>query len=179
MKTKDCPKLIAIASVSGGGKTTAVRNVTNQLPNAKALYFDDYDFNGPEDLLQWMERGADYNEWNLDPMLTDIKRLLADSLDFIVLDFPFARLHHESSPYIDYTVFIDTPLDIALARRIIRDFAESSSDEILADAGWYADKGRAAYLQMLEDVKPDSDLIVDGSRSREEVCTTILLQLPY
>lgn len=177
MKTKSCPIIIAIASVSGGGKTTAVANVTEQLPNAAALYFDDYDFLGPDDLLHWLYRGTNYNEWNLEPMLADIRKLLAEPLDFIVLDFPFARLHSESRPYIDFTIFIDTPLDIALARRMVRDFADSTADEILADIGWYANKGRPAYLQMLEDIKPNSDLVVDGSGTREDVAVAIMLGL--
>ena len=177
MKPINSPKIIAIASVSGGGKTTAVANVTEQLPNAKALYFDDYDFQGPDDFLQWLYRGTDYNEWNLEPMLADIRKLLAEPLNFIILDFPFARLHNDSRLYMDFTVFIDTPLDIALSRRIMRDFADSSGNEIRADIEYYAKEGRSAYLQMLADIKPDSDLVVDGSGTREDVTDAILLQL--
>ncbi|MCM3611159.1 hypothetical protein M4S82_07810 [Planococcus sp. MERTA32b] len=174
MKTKSSPKIIAIASVSGGGKSTAVANVTEQLGNAKALYFDDYDFQGPADIVQWLHRGMDYNEWNLEPMLADIRKLLAEPLDFIVLDFPFARLHTASRAYIDITIFIDTPLDLALARRITRDFTGSSSTEIIADIEYYAKEGRAAYLQMLADIKPDSDFVVDGRGTREDVSQAIL-----
>lgn len=177
MKIKSSPKIIAIASVSGGGKTTAAANVTEQLGNAKALYFDDYDFQGPDDLLQWLHRGTNYNEWNLDPMLADIRKLLAEPLDFIVLDFPFARLHNDASPYMDFTIFIDTPLDIALSRRIIRDFAGSSGNEIIANIEYYAKEGRAAYLQMLADIKPNSDFVIDGSGSKEDVTLAILRQL--
>lgn len=177
MKTKSLPKIIAVASVSGGGKTTAVGNLTERMTNAKALYFDDYDFQGPDNLVHWLERGMDYDEWDLAPLLTDIKNLLAEPLDFIVLDFPFARLHSASKSYIDLTIFIDTPLDLALVRRITRNFTGHTSSEIIADLDHYANNGRAAYLQMLEDVKPDSDLVIDGSGSREEVTQAILHQL--
>lgn len=64
MKPIHSPSVIAIASVSGGGKTTAVERLANHLPNTQALYFDDYDFVGPSDLMQWLHRGANYNEWN-------------------------------------------------------------------------------------------------------------------
>lgn len=177
METKSSPKILAIASVSGGGKSTAVANLTERLPNAKALCFDDYNFRGPADIVLWLERGMDYDEWNLEPLLTDIKTLLTEPLDFIVLDFPFARLHTASRSYIDFTIFIDTPLDLALVRRIKRDFADSTSNEIITDVDHYENKGRAAYLQMLEDIKPDSDAVIDGSGTREEVTQAILRQL--
>ncbi len=38
--------IIAINAMSGGGKTTTTKELQKQLPNAKALYFDDrnYDY---------------------------------------------------------------------------------------------------------------------------------------
>ena len=35
-------KVIAIAAVTAGGKTTIVNELKNQIANTKALYFDDY-----------------------------------------------------------------------------------------------------------------------------------------
>lgn len=37
-------KIITIAAVSGGGKTTVTENLTQKLTNSKALYFDSYHF---------------------------------------------------------------------------------------------------------------------------------------
>ncbi|MDK2867282.1 MAG: hypothetical protein PWP51_516 [Clostridiales bacterium] len=41
------PKVIAISAVSGCGKTSAVNEL---VPNSKALYFDDFDFETPNNL---------------------------------------------------------------------------------------------------------------------------------
>ncbi len=36
-----------------------------QVPHAKVLYFDDHDFTGPRNLLDWVDQGADYHAWDL------------------------------------------------------------------------------------------------------------------
>lgn len=71
--------MISIASVSGGGKTTVTKELKNRFRYSEALFFDNYDFHGaPEDLIQWVEVGPDYNQWNLDPMIADLKSLIED-----------------------------------------------------------------------------------------------------
>jgi uridine kinase len=42
------PMVIAIASISGGGKTTVVEKLNEKLTNSKVLFFYDYDLEGPE-----------------------------------------------------------------------------------------------------------------------------------
>src|SRR5665647_1112942 len=108
------PLVIAIAAVSGGGKTTITKQLNKILPMSKALYFDDYEFDGPDDMCDWVERGADNNEWKLTPLINDLCSLLSNSsqsLDFILLDYPFAYMNFEMREYIDFTIFVDTPLD--------------------------------------------------------------------
>jgi uridine kinase len=70
-------------------------------------------------------------------------------------------------------VFIDTPLDIAMARRIIRDFKEGSTEDILLDLDNYIARGRQGYLVMLNTTKPNSDLVVDGTLPKSEVAAII------
>jgi len=67
--------------------------------------------------------------------------------------------------YIDLTIFIDTPLDIAMARRILRDFKEDSSDNIRKDLEIYLSHGRLGYLEALNSIKPNSNFIIDVSLS--------------
>ncbi|MGL4740334.1 MAG: hypothetical protein ACRC41_05930, partial [Sarcina sp.] len=155
--------VIAIGAVSGGGKTTVVETLNSILKSSKALYFDEYDFDEyPNDFFEWVQRGADYNEWNIATLAEKIKELLTEpSLEYILLDYPFAYKNHTVSPYIDYAIFIDTPLDIAMARRILRDNRNKSTEALIEDLNYYISKGRVAYLEMLNIVKSNSDFIID------------------
>ncbi|MEW4224069.1 hypothetical protein [Rossellomorea marisflavi] len=172
MKRK-IPKVIAIAAVSGGGKSTIASCLKEKLGNSIALYFDDYDFKGSEDMIEWIENGCNPNEWDLTPLICEIQSLQTEPLDTIILDFPFAYLHDASSNLIDFTVFIDTPLDLALARRISRDFKHASVEDILGDLDHYISRGRQGYLAMLHTIKPNSDLVVDGTLSISEIADII------
>ncbi|KYG27717.1 hypothetical protein [Alkalihalobacillus trypoxylicola] len=171
------PRVIALAAVSGGGKTTITSKLQRIFPNSKTLFFDDYDLEGPEDIIDWVDRGANREEWNLTPFLKDLENLISEPLDYLFLDYPFAYTHNEVSDYLDYTIFIDTPLDIAMARRIMRDFSQSSSEDILLDMKNYLLKGRRGYLDMLVSTKPNSDFIVDGSLPIDEIVENIRQQL--
>ncbi|UCZ53470.1 hypothetical protein LGQ02_01320 [Bacillus shivajii] len=173
MQRTDLPFVIAIAGVSGGGKTTVTKDLNGRLQNSKTLFFDDYDFEGPYDIIDWVHNGANYDEWNLTPLTRDIKELLNEPLDYILIDFPFAYKHSETSKLIDLTIFIDTPLDIAMARRVIRDFKNSSNENILNEMNNYLSQGRRGYLEMLKTVKPDSDIVVDGTLTVSEMTDII------
>ncbi|WP_096435658.1 hypothetical protein [Alteribacter populi] len=173
MKKEKRPLVISISAVSGGGKTTIATHLNEKLHNSKLLFFDDYNFEGPDDILDWVDNGANYDEWDLTPIIKDLEELLAQSFNYIVLDFPFAYKHSQASRLIDLAVFVDTPLDIALARRVTRDFKNSSSEMILIDMKNYVSQGRRGYLEMLKSIKPNSDIIVDGTLSVSEIVRII------
>lgn len=163
------PLVISIAAVSGGGKTSITSSLNERLQGSKALFFDDYDFEGPEDIREWVENGADYSAWNLASLAKNIESLMAEPLNYILLDYPFAYSHTQIGEYIDFAVFIDTPLDIAMARRVIRDFGGSTISNVISDMKNYLSRGRRAYLEMLNVVKPQSDFIVDGTLSITQI----------
>lgn len=169
-------KIIAIAAVTAGGKTTAVNEIKRRLQNAQSLYFDKYEFEGEvDDFYQWVQDGADYNVWNLAPLEKDILRIKeAGNCDYLILDYPFAYCNKQIEKYIDMAVFIDTPLDIALARRILRDMGDASGEKIRSDLKSYLEYARVAYVQMLKDILPSSDYIVDGTADRKTVAETII-----
>lgn len=174
------PIVIAIAAVSGGGKTTVINELDKKFPHSKSLYFDDYEFEKcPDDFFEWIRHGADYNEWDLELLRTDIKStLLHQDIDYLFLDYPFAYQNKKIAPLIDYAIFIDTPLDIAMARRILRDMLDEPKDHLADDLNYYLTHGRIAYLEMLNTIKPNSDAIIDGSQSFEGIISQILEQLP-
>lgn len=181
MKTK--PLVVAIAAVSGGGKTTTTKMLQSKLLNVEALYFDDLDFDAEsaiDDVCEWVEAGADHSLWELQPLADQITALLSEKsrpIDFILLDYSFAYQQKQISNFIDYAIFIDTPLDIAMGRRILRDFSQEPSDKIRADINTYLMRGRNAYLSMLSTIKPDSDFVIDGSLPLDIIVDTIVKKL--
>lgn len=154
MKKENLPFVVAIAGVSGAGKTTIAKYLNESLLNSKILYFDDYDFDGPDSIIDWVDKGANYDEWNLTPLIRD-----------------------KTSKMIDFAVFIDTPLDIAMARRVIRDFENSSNENIVLEMKNYISQGRRGYLEMLKTIKPNSNITVDGTLSVVKIADIIHEQI--
>ena len=169
-------KIIAIAAVTAGGKTTVVSEIKKRLPHCASLHFDDYSFEGEvEDFHQWVLDGADYDVWNLSPLKSDIEKMISSrEYDYLLLDYPFAYLNTQIKDYIDCAVFIDTPLDIAMARRVLRDMKDASADEIRAEMEIYLNHARIAYVHMLDTVLPSSDYVVDGSKNLENITSEII-----
>lgn len=174
------PFIIAINAISGGGKTTIVKELQRQLPKSKALFFDDRNYDsdsGVENICKWIEEGADVNRFNLNLLEEDIKKLIKENLDYIIMDYPFGYRHKTISKYINYSIFIDTPLDIALARRIIRDYSSKTVKNIFDDMKQYLLQGRNAYLYGLDETKEKADFVIDGSKSLENIVSEITEKL--
>lgn len=93
--------------------------------------------------------------------------------DYLILDYPFA-CHEQIKKYIDMAFFIDTPLDIALARWILRDMGNASGEEIRNHLMGYLKYARMAFVQMQKDILPSSDYVIDGTMSTEYIAGEII-----
>lgn len=171
--------VIAISAVSGGGKTTTIRELSKRLPLSKAIYFDDYEFEeSPKDFFEWVKSGSDFNAWNIEALVNDIKILIdKNDFDYLLLDYPFAYKNEQGAPYIDFTIFVDTSLDIAMARRILRDMIDKPSDFLKNDMNCYLSEARVSYLETIKIIKPNSDFVVDGSLSVDNIVCQIIEQI--
>ena len=175
-------KIIAIGAVTAGGKTTIVNEIKKTIKNVESLHFDNYQFEGEvDDFHDWVIQGANYNVWDLSPLIKDICTIKKEAkCDYLLLDYPFAYCHKELGKYIDCAIFIDTPLDIAMARRVLRDMQDATGEEIRKDMEFYIQYARVAYIQMLKDILPSSDYVIDGMKDLEEKVneiTKIILEL--
>jgi uridine kinase len=190
--------VIGISAPSGGGKTTVARHLMARLPDAVLLCFDDYDHltSHPASYAQWLAAGADYNAWQTPQLNTDLRRLrqgeaivhpltgeVVPAATTIVFDAPLGRAHDETGGQIDLMVFLDTPLDVAMARRLLRDSNQNEAPfaeiwaRLRSELTSYLTFGRAAYLEMDRQVKPGCDLILDGLRPPDELAQQILMQI--
>ena len=168
-------EVISVAAVTAGGKTTVVNELKKKLRNSQSLHFDNYTFEGEVDnYFQWVLDGANYHVCDLTPLEDDILKIKSEgTCDYLILDYPFAYCHNTIKPYIDKAFFIDTPLDIALARHILRDMSNASADEIRGDMEVYLKYARIAFVQMQKDILPSSDYVIDGTLSVEEIANEI------
>ena len=169
-------KIIAIAAVTAGGKRNVVNAIKERLPRTTSLHFDDYSFDGePDDLTEWVSKAEEfYNVWDLSPLIADVERIInSGEYDYLLLDYPFAYKNKMMKDYLDCCIFIDTPLDIALARRVLRDMQEASADDIRNEMDTYLNAARACYVQMLTEILPTSDHVIDGSNDLETIISEI------
>ncbi len=187
--------VIAVCGTSGAGKTTVVRRTAKRLGDAACLHFDDYAAvsSYPADIGAWIELGGDLSEWRTPQLTEDLRRLKAghavhdplgrgavEPAAFVVVEEPFGRLRPEIGHLIDLVAFVDVPMDIALVRRMLREFADGAPRhpdgyatrlrELLTH---YLREGRDAYLAGIRLVRPPSDLILNGTRPVEELAQTI------
>jgi uridine kinase len=194
------PKVIGLSSYTAGGKTTLARRLA-ELLNAPLLIWDDYDEAGfmthPKDWCSWLAEGASSNAWSVPRLAQDLAKLKrgepiisvvdGSSLSptpYILFEAPLGYEHLETGKHIDFMVFIDTPLDVAMARRVLRDYfgdLSTLSDELAmtlkSEMESYLEFSRAAYLNMDKTVKLSADLIVDGTLPVETLATQILERL--
>ncbi len=186
------PFIIALGSYGGGGKTTLVHHLASSL-SVSTIAWDDYDEAGlmthPDDWIL-----ADSNDWKVPQLAKDLRQLkqgqkVASPFDgssilptpYIVFDAPLGYAHKETGQFIDFFVFIDTPLDVAMARRILRDYF-AGNETLMAeqtktlkmDMERYLEFARDAYLNMDKNVKPLADLLVDGTLTVEVLSRQVM-----
>ena len=169
------PYIISVSANAGGGKTTITRELRNKLCSAEAVYFDDYEYDKqPDSICEWVENGSDPSSWDLSIFVNTIKDIIDNgSVDYIILDYPFGKQDYPVKDFIDMTVFIDTPLDVTLARRIIRDFKNATVQDILEDLSFYLERSRICLTKHGLDMM-SSDLVVDGTLTINEIVEIII-----
>jgi uridine kinase len=196
--------VVAVAGPAGGGKTSLVEGLVARLGDACAIHMDSYERMTREPIARvarWAERGADFDELEV-PLLGDhLRRLKAGEAivgpaggatitprKYIVFETQFGRAHRATGGLIDLLIWIDTPLDVALARRVrtlcaetLRADSPGAARERLAwieqYLGSYLDVVRRLLLLQAERVRPQADVVLDGAAGREEVLREALRQV--
>ena len=176
------PYVIAINAVSGGGKTALAKLVHESLPDSALFCFDDFDATNvyAADYYEWYIRGGNLEEFDCPGMRAAVDaELHRGEKQYIVMDYPFGRDHSRFRDAIDLSVWLETPLDVAMARRILRDFmphaeasAQEQMDRLKEDMNHYLIKSRHVYLD--DRHRFTCDLVLDGWKPLEELRDSVL-----
>jgi uridine kinase len=183
--------IAAIASGVGGGKSTLVASLAAELGDAAStVHFDHYERvteQPVEAVRRWMAAGADPDALTIPGLAEDLEalksgRMVTDPLTrahvparrVVLFETQFGRRHAASGRHIDLLIWIDTPLDVALARKLRQlagAAAAQGAREAAAFAAWlpaYLDNYLGLVEKLLrsqrETVRPQADLILDGRK---------------
>ena len=186
--------IIAIAGASGSGKSTLVRALAQRLKNTETMHFDDYrpNYGNLTQDLQNLRRG------NHITYPGDNRQINAGKV--IILEEPTGRTRKGMSDKIDFLVYINLPLEVSLARVILRSIKQSEDEGINAfyktigpqfepkfsvekptmlmhilvwQLEMYLKQHRQQYLVDHENNLKDADLVVDGLKSLNQLILEI------
>lgn len=184
------PIVIGISGISGAGKSTLIKRLAETL-QASSLFWDDYDeiSQGPEDYVKWHESSKNYEDWIYDSLVNTLKKLKEGQkvicpatkrqlypTTYILFDAPLGYCHKATGTYIDFLICLDTPLDIALGRRLLRDYrSHPEPQKMLEELDHYLAHSRPLYILTPEEKA--CDLIIDGSLPLEKQEQKVLIAL--
>ena len=175
--------VVAVSGMSGAGKTSVVRDAVARLGSATSLHFDDYaaDSIYPADLHDWLQRGADVDEWKTPRLAADLRALRAGSHDFVLIEEPFGRRRAELRDLIDFAVHLDVPADVLLARRLLRrleeereQFGDAVIDRLHRDLREHLATDRSLEIAGAASARDAADFVLDGRRSIDEIARTLV-----
>lgn len=180
--------VVGIAGVAGAGKSTLVRELLARLPRASSIHVDHYQRITRQPvaaIVEWMERGADFDEFQIPVLGEHLQRLKAgeavldpltlariEPRDVVLFETHFGRAHRATGSQVDLMVWLETPLDVALARNVaamlgpMRSGAVAATRDRLDALDGYLQNylrgvRRLAAFQR-ERLRADADITLDG-----------------
>jgi len=185
--------VVGVAGGTGSGKTTVSRSIVEALPSDAVCIIQHDNYYLDRQDLSYEERSLlnfDHpDSLETDLLIEHLRRLRSgEAVDVPVYDFATHRraeeiLHIEPRPvivvegilvfveralreHLDLKLFVDTPADIRVFRRIRRDLEQRGRDFASVREQYYATV-RPMHLQFVEPSKAYADLIIpEGGRNQ-------------
>ena len=181
--------VVGLSGIPGSGKTTLMRLLLRDYSQAEAVYYDRF-HPGKTDaqISDWFARTGDPNELPLSDLIGELTRRTQIRPDgrgrpLVLFETAFGRAHAATGAFIDFLIWIDTPLDIALARAcrvfldsVRRDQAPNAATDFIAWLTRYMRDYpmlRAMYLTWREQLATTADLILDGTEPAEAMADAV------
>lgn len=154
--------VIVISGVTASGKTTLIQKLNHKLLNSTVISFDDYSIDtlpsAPPIDTPIQEA---VNQYDISMLMDDFFKVY-NRYHFVLVDFPFGYKHDALKPYIDTVIYVKTPLDVCLARQILRDYTDKNGEQIRDWTKTYLDFARPIFINHDKFISSDADLIIDG-----------------
>lgn len=184
------PFVVAISGPSGAGKSTLIKTLVNLFENAVFLSIDDYPDDHYPPAIEWLERGANPDEFETPQFFADVRSLKngksilhpetkqeTDPPAYLIIEEPFGKSRTAFRDLIDFHAEIDIPLEIAFPRRLLRIMDWKPKEEqlpyIKQHLEWYLRAGRRFYIAVQENARRDKDLTIDGTHPSEMIAQLV------
>lgn len=191
--------VIGISGAPGSGKSTVALALAGALGDAGVVHMDHYEQmtrQSMEQLADWAARGADFDALAV-PLLADHLAALKggravedpatgavlEPARTIVFETQFGRAQAATGRHIDLLVWLDTPLDVALARttrKVLADALAAPPTDLRRRVNWmagyldnYLALVRHLVVQQRERVLPGADVVLDRAMPLPALVSTV------
>jgi uridine kinase len=184
----------------GAGKTSLVRALAARVPDSTAIHLDHYETFTQKpvaELVAWAQRGAHLDEIEVPRLAEDLAALKAGRAvrdpktgapippaRHVFFETLYGRQHTATGRHVDLLLWIDTPLDLALARNLrelIRGAGPGPAEQRLRWLSSYLDDYLRAVRPLLlvqrDRIRAQADVVLDGSRDLASVVAQALAEL--